>query len=98
MELGFCVFLGFVFLLFWPHHQACGILVPGQGIETVPLYSRSTDSNSWTASKVLSWVFLSKSVPIIINPGHMNYWSSKNLFTGIICKRNSVTMHEQCMP
>ena len=35
-ELGYCVFLGFGFLHFWPHHEACGILVPGPGVETVP--------------------------------------------------------------
>ena len=46
IELGFCVFLGFVFLLFWPHHQACGILVPVPGIKTVPCTVETQTLNS----------------------------------------------------
>ena len=35
--------------LFWPHHEACGILAPRPGIEPVPSAVKSRSLNHWTA-------------------------------------------------
>ena len=37
-------FSNIYFLFFWPHHIACGILVPQPGIEPQALGSESTES------------------------------------------------------
>ena len=37
------------FLFFWPHHEACGILVPQPGIEPGPSTVRAWSPNHWTA-------------------------------------------------
>ena len=37
------------FLIFWPHHAACGILVPRPGIEPTPPAVEARSPNHWTA-------------------------------------------------
>ena len=37
---------------FWPHHAACGILVPGPGVEPGPSSVRAQSPNHWTAREV----------------------------------------------
>ena len=48
------------FLSFWPHHAACGILVPRPGIEHVPPEVEAWSLNHWTTwetpnSSILPW-------------------------------------------
>ena len=38
-------------LLFWPHREACGILVPLPGTEPWPLAVEARGPNHWTASE-----------------------------------------------
>ena len=38
-----------LFLFFWPHCIVCGILVPGPGIEPMPLAVTAWSPNHWTA-------------------------------------------------
>ena len=40
------------FLVFWLYHVACGILVPGSGIEPVPPAVRAQSLNHWAAREV----------------------------------------------
>ena len=45
--------LGFILLyLFWPHHMACGILVPLPRIKLIPPALEAQSLNHWTTSKV----------------------------------------------
>ena len=53
-----CVCWGF----FWPHHTACGILVPGPGIEPVPPALEAWRLNHWTAREVPVCYCLSSSL------------------------------------
>ena len=39
------------FFFFWPHHMACGILVPRPGIELVTSAVRAQSPNHWIARK-----------------------------------------------
>ena len=41
--------IDFLFLFFWLHHVACGILVPRLGIEPKPSAVRAWSPNHWTA-------------------------------------------------
>ena len=49
--MGF-LFPDFFFFFFWPHHAACGILVPQPGIEPVPPAVEAQSLNHWTAREV----------------------------------------------
>ena len=42
----------FLFLFFWLHHVACGILVPQPGIEPMPPALEEWSLNHWTAQEV----------------------------------------------
>ena len=51
----------FFLILFWPHHMACGILVPQAGIESKPPPVEVQRLNPWTsreASQLPCWQFL----------------------------------------
>ena len=41
-----------LFLVFWPHHAACGILVPLPGIEPVPPAVKVWSLNHWTTREI----------------------------------------------
>ena len=45
----FLDFCGFFFFFFWPHHGACGVLVPQPGVEPAPSAVRAWSPNHWTA-------------------------------------------------
>ena len=47
----FFLFL-FCFYFFWPHHTACGILVPLPAVEPVPPVVEVKSLNCWTARRV----------------------------------------------
>ena len=49
-----CVSVWYYFFLsfFWPHHTACGTLVPRPGIEPVPPAAEAQSLNHWTAREV----------------------------------------------
>ena len=53
MGWSFCLFL-----IFWPHHAACGILVPWPGIEPAPPAVEAWSLNYWTAREVPGWAGL----------------------------------------
>ena len=40
------------FFFFWPHHTACGTLVPRPGIEPVPPAVEAWSLNHWTPREV----------------------------------------------
>ena len=42
------------FFFFWPHHAACGILVPQTGMETEPLVGEAWRLNHWTVREAPS--------------------------------------------
>ena len=42
---------------FWPHHVACGMLVPQPGIEPTPLAMKAQSLNLWTAGEFPRLVF-----------------------------------------
>ena len=42
----------FIFIYFWPWYVACGILVPGPGIEPVPPTVEAQSLNHWTTREV----------------------------------------------
>ena len=42
----------FCFFTFWPHHGACGILVPGPGIKPMSPAFESWSLNHWTTREV----------------------------------------------
>ena len=46
------MYLLLLLLLFWPHHEAGGILVPQLGIEPVPPAVEAWSLNHWTAREV----------------------------------------------
>ena len=46
-----CLFFGF-FLIFWPRHTACRILVPRPGIEPAPPAMKAQSLNHWTTREV----------------------------------------------
>ena len=46
------------FFFFWPHHAACGILVPLPGIEPVPPALRAWSLDHLTAREVPAMLFL----------------------------------------
>ena len=48
----------FFFLIFWPRHAACGILVPQPGIKPTPPALEAQSLNHWTAREVLEILFL----------------------------------------
>ena len=50
-----------IFILFFPHHHACGILVPQPGIEPVPLAVEAQSLNHWTTREVpMSKILINK--------------------------------------
>ena len=50
--------LGFILLyLFWPHHMACGILVPLPRIKLIPPALEAQSLNHWTTNKVQMCTF-----------------------------------------
>ena len=40
------------FLFFWPHHVACGVLVPQPGIEIVLPILKAESLENWTTKEV----------------------------------------------
>ena len=44
-----------LFLFFWPHHVACGILVPRPGIEPGPSSVKAQNPNHWTTREFPSF-------------------------------------------
>ena len=59
-ELHFILFITykkqFIFI-FWPHHTACGILVPQLEIEARPLAVKAWSSNPWTTREFPGFAF-----------------------------------------
>ena len=51
----FCFF--FFFLIFWPHHSSCGILVSWPGIEPVAPVGEAWGLNHWTPREVFGTLF-----------------------------------------
>ena len=47
----------FFFFFFLPHRAACGILVPGSGIELGSLAVRAPSPNYWTSRELPGWAF-----------------------------------------
>ena len=54
----FLNYILFIFLIFWPHQAACGILVPWPGIEPTPPALEVRSLNHWTTREVLLIIFL----------------------------------------
>ena len=54
---GTCNHFFFLSYFFWPHHRACGILVPQQGIEPMPPAFEGQSVNQWTTREVLVITF-----------------------------------------
>ena len=48
----FCILF---IIIFWPHHMACGILVPWPGIKPVPPAVEAQSTNHWSTREVLRW-------------------------------------------
>ena len=46
-----------LYLFFWPHHEACGILVPQPGVKHTSCALEVWRLNNWTIKEVL-WLFL----------------------------------------
>ena len=46
------VFVFYLFILFWPCHTACGILVPQPGIKPMPPAVEAWSRNHWTTGEV----------------------------------------------
>ena len=58
-------FILIYFLIFWPHHMACGSLVPNQGSNLCPLHWKHEDLTHWTAREVQAKAFELDVVPFI---------------------------------
>lgn len=50
IDFYFLIFL-FLSFIFWPYHDACGILIPIQGSDPVPRALGARSFNLWTARK-----------------------------------------------
>ena len=57
------LFSHILFLFFWPHCMACGILVPRRGIEPVTPAVAAQSPNHWTAREVPSHILLNTTKP-----------------------------------
>ena len=65
--------MGFFFWFFWPHHTACGILVPRPGIEPVPLAVEAQSPNHWTAREFPIELLLVSKFYLSFNPHNKLY-------------------------
>ena len=48
----------YCYYFFWPHHAACGILVPRPGVEPRPSAVKAQSPNHWTAREFLVRMYL----------------------------------------
>ena len=49
-------------IFFWPHHSACGILVPQPGIEPRPLAVSAWSPNHWPTRELLKKIYGHKGI------------------------------------
>ena len=47
----------YILFIYWPHHMACGVLVPNQGLKQGPLALKAPRPNHRTATEFLSFIF-----------------------------------------
>ena len=57
-----------LFLFFWPHPEACRILVPWPGIDPMPLTLEVWGPNHWVSRKFPRHLFLIENFPLSMQP------------------------------
>ena len=72
------------FVCFWPHHVACGILVPRPGIKSASLHLEAWSLNPWATREVPGkYALKSNNMSVLLSLGlsltRGNYWSLLNL-------------------
>ena len=66
------VFSAVLSFCFWPHQEACGILVSWPGIESAPLVVKAQSPNHWTAREFP--VSHSQKLTMLIKDGEKTVW------------------------
>ena len=67
------------FSFFWPHRMACGILVPGPGIEPMHCAVEARSLNHWTAREFPGWYCLQLTYVKVPNFDLGLWWKEKLL-------------------
>ena len=88
----FILLFFFLIFIFWLHHTACGILVPGTGIESVSLALEAQSLNHWTTVEVPNACLspVSSCPPHYSTPGSFCLYLSCVLWSWLLCSKESL--------